>query len=237
MASDIDPVRNMNKYLQWIATEFKPLTLITPPEAIAQQVENAIRYWNTHSAYKISDVVDYAPGINRVQISPEFKAVVDVIPTKTTTHIWNDHPLWTLTGITVLDNVTTDLIMMSEAFRNYKIYVGTNFRFTFQREGDPTKGGYLYATNVPQNVGSLMVIGTKRILMEEDVKVDYILDWILQYTKALVKQIEGNTLRKTSIIDTPLDGQALVDEGREEVEKLQDKLQDEGRWIAFIKRK
>lgn len=237
MGSNINPVRSMSKYLHWIEKEFSPLKLITPPATISQQVENAIRYWNTHSAYKVSSVYDYPPGTTRVQIDSDFKSVVDVIPTKKTTFIWSDHPLWTLTGITVLDNVTTDLIMMSEAFRNYRIYVGTNFRYTYDRSDDPDVGGYLYCVNVPAGVGSLFVMGTKRITKNEDIKSQYILDWILYYTKALVKQIEGNTLRKTAIIDMPLDGQQLYSEGREEQKELQASLQRDSRWIVFVKRK
>ena len=234
---DIAPIRVTTKYLTWLKNEFKPLTLITPDIVLEQQVENAIRYWNTHSAYKVAGVYDYAHGTKRVQLSPEFKSVVDVIPTKTTTWIWNDHPLWTLTGITVLDNVTTDLIMMSEAFRNYRIYVGTNFRWTFQRSDDPTVGGYLYCINVPSNVQSVFVTGTKRVTKDEDIKIDYIQDWILYYSKALVKQIEGNTLRKTMVIDMPIDGQSLVDEGREDQKTLQEQLSRDGMWVAFIRRK
>ena len=234
---DIVPTRSMDKYVAWIRNEFLPLTLITPLVSIEQCIENAIRYWNTHSAYKISQVVDYSAGSARVQLDPEFKAVVDVIPTAATTHIWSSHPLWTLVGITVLDNVTSDLIMMSEAFRNYQIYVGTNFRFAYKRSDDPTVGGYLYCTNVPASTQSLLAIGTKRITKNEDIKSQYILDWILSYSKALVKQIEGNTLRKTMIIDTPLDGQSMITEGREEVKELQDRLQKDSRWIVFIKRK
>lgn len=223
--------------VSWIVEEFKPLTLISPTNTLLQQVDNAVRYWNTHSAFKISGVYDYAAGTKRVQIDPEFKSVVDVIPTQATTWIWNDHPLWTLTGITVLDNVTTDLIMMSEAFRNYRIYVGTNFRFHWQKSDDPTTGGYVYAINVPNNVSSLFVIGTKRILSNENVTNEYILDWVLYYAKALVKQIEGNTLRKTAIIDTPIDGQAMIDEGREEVKDLQARLARDCRWVIMMKRK
>ena len=234
---DITPTRSMDKYVNWIRNEFAPLTLITPLLSIEQCVENAIRYWNTHSAYKISKVYDYTGGTSRIQLDPEFKAVVDVLPTKVATHIWSSHPLWTLVGITVLDNVTTDLIMMSEAFRNYKIYVGTNFRFAFKRSDDPTIGGYLYCTNLPNSTSSILAIGTKRITKNEDIKSQYILDWILSYSKALVKQIEGNTLRKTAIIDTPLDGQELLREGREEVKDLQASLHKDGRWIIFMKRK
>lgn len=237
---DITPTRQMDKYVDWIKREWFPLQLIIAQNSdavIEQQVENAIRYWNTHSAFKVSSVYDYPPGTTRVQISSEFKSVVDVIPTKKTTFIWNDHPLWTLTGITVLDNVTTDLIMMSEAFRNYRIYVGTNFRHWFHKSDDPTVGGYLYCVNVPSGVASVFVTGTKRITKNEDIKSQYILDWILYYAKALVKQIEGNVLRKTAIIDTPLDGQELYSEGREEQKYLQESLAKDARWICFVKRK
>jgi len=234
---DLTPTRQMDKYVGWIRNEFLPLTLITPEISIKQCIENAIRYWNTHSAYKISKVYDYTPGTKRVQLDPDFKSVVNVIPTKVATHIWSSHPLWTLVGITVLDNVTTDLIMMSEAFRNYKIYVGTNFRWVYQRSDDPTIGGYLYCRNIPNTTNSLLAIGTKRITKNEDIKSQYILDWILYYSKALVKQIEGNTLRKTAIIDTALDGQNLVTEGREEAKELQERLHRDSRWVIFMRRK
>lgn len=223
----------------WLKKEFKPLTLATDTvdKVLEQQVDNAIRYWNTHSGYKVSQVYDYAGGTgSRVQLSTEFKSVVTVYPTRTTTWIWNDHPLWTLLGITVLDNVTSDLILMSEAFRNYRIYVGTDFRWVFDKSDDPTKGGYLYAINVPAATKSLLVVGTKRIIAEEDIKPEYILDWILYYAKALVKQVEGNVLRKASIVDVANDGQALVDEGREEMSDLQASLARDSRWVAFCKR-
>jgi len=237
---DLTPTREMDKYVDWIKKEFEPLQLIVAQaddSVIEQQVENAIRYWNTHSAFKTHGIYDYTPGTKRVQLDASFKGVVDVIPTKATSYIWSSHPLWTLVGITVLDNVTSDLIMMSEAFRSYRIYVGTNFRFAYQKSDDPIVGGYLYCANVPNGTESLMVIGTRRITKNEEITNNYILDWILYYAKALVKQIEGNVLRKTMIIDTPLDGQALIDEGREEVKNLQESLQKDGRWIIFMKRK
>jgi len=223
--------RDYTQYINWIKKEFSPLQLIIAQiddSVIEQQVENAIRYWNTHSAYKITGIYDYAPGTKRVQLDPQFKGVVDVLPTSMPGYLWNSHPLWTLVGMTVLDNVTSDLILMSEAFRSYRIYVGTNFRFYYHKSDIPTVGGYLYCTNVPTGVSSVMVIGTKRITVDEDIQNSYILDWILYYTKALVKQIEGNVLRKTMIIDTPLDGQSLINEGREEQKDLQEQLQRDG---------
>lgn len=239
--NDITPTRSMAKYVAWIKKEFEPIGLIianTDDTVIEQKVESAIRYFNTHSAYKISAVYDFTPGTTRVQISEEFKSVVDVLPTNRAATIFGSYPLWTLTGIAVLDNVTTDLITMTEAFRTYQKYIGTDFRYRFIMNRDnPTEGGYLYAVNVPNGSQALYVIGTKRITKNEDIKSEYILDWILKYAKALVKQTEGNALRKTAIVDTPLDGQALYDEGAKEQKDLEATLASDSRWVIFMKRK
>lgn len=228
--------RDYSAYLTWIANEFAPRILATPEITLKQMYENAIRYWNTHSGYKITGLYDYKPGVKRVQISESFKAISNVLPTSATTYIWNSHPLWTLTGITILDNVTTDLIMMSEAFRNYRVYVGTNFRWHFEKSDDPSVGGYLSCVNVPAGVGSVYVEGTRRILEDEVVTTELILNWLYYYTKALVKQVEGHALRAVGIIDVSTDGQAMVDEGREEMKDLQETLKKEAWWVMFPKR-
>jgi len=84
--------RNYDKYLTWLRQEFLPLQLATPVTTLKQIVENAIRYWNTHSAYRVETMADYSPGTKRVQLNAQFKAVADCYPSKTTTWIWNDHP-------------------------------------------------------------------------------------------------------------------------------------------------
>lgn len=222
----------------WIVTEFLPIQLATPDDTIYQVIQNAIRYWNTHSGHKTMQVYDYASGTARVQLSTSFKDVVKVYPTQTTSWIWNDHPLWTLLGITILDNVTSDLIMMSEAFRNYRIYLGSDFRWTYQKSEDPdNSGGYLYIINMPSGCSSVCVMGTRRIaLTDVDITDEYILDWILNYSKALLRQIEGNTLRKSDIIGVKNDGQEMLNEGKEEQKTLQESLAKDGRWVALIRR-
>jgi hypothetical protein len=219
--------------IEWIKTEFQPLTLATPDATLEQCVNNGIRFWNTHSGYKITLMVDYVPAEKRVLLSKQIKSVIHVLPCSKTTWIWNDNPLWTMMGVTVLDNVTNDLIMMSEAFRNYKIYVGTDMRWQFEKSEDPSQGGYLYIINVPSNVTRLAVVGTKRIVADEDIKVDYILEWLLSYVKALVKQVEGNTLRKAGVVGIKNDGQELVTEGATEAKELQERLKKDGRWTAM----
>lgn len=233
----INPSRDTTKYTNWMKTEFQPLTLATPDDTIEQQLENAIRYWNTYSGFKITVMADYSPGQKAVELSPQIKQVVQVYPSSTTSWIWNDHPLWTLLGVTIIDNITGDLIMMSEAFRSYRVYVGTDFRWVFEPSQDPeAKGGKLMAINVPKQTQKLAVVGTKRITKDEDIKNEYILNWILYYAKALVKQIEGNTLRKAGIVNVKNDGDLLVSEGREEMKELQDQLHRDKLWVTLIQR-
>jgi len=223
---------------EWLETEFLPLTLATPSGTIQQVIQNAIRYFNTHSGYKISKTYTYASGTTRIQLDTSFKTVVQVYPTTTSSWIWNDHPLWTLLGISVLDNVTTDLIMMSEAFKNYRVYIGADMRWTYNKSEDPdVEGGHLYIINLPPNNDSVFVVGTQRITADDtDIKSEYILDWVLNYAKALLMMIEGNTLRKSSIVGVNNDGQALVNEGNELRKELQEKLGRDGRWVAMIRR-
>jgi hypothetical protein len=129
---------------------------------------------------------------------------------------------------------------MSEAFRNYRYYIGTDFHFYFDRNHNPDGtnqfGGYLYLTNLPQNTTKIAVVGTKRILPNEDITSEYLLEWILEYSKAQVKMFEGNTLRKSDAIGVKNDGQSLMTEGKEAVEALQKRLQEEGRWVSFTRK-
>jgi len=223
---------------EWLEAEFAPLTLATPDDTIYQVIQNAIRYFNTHSAYKISAMYDYSSGTKRVQLGTEFKTVTKVYPNKTTSWIYDDHPLWSLLGITILDNVTSDMIIMSEAFKNYRNFVGTDFRWRFVKSEDPdVEGGYLYAINIPSGTTSLYVEGTRRITCDDtNITSEYILDWILNYSKALLRIIEGNTLRKGDIVGIKNDGQEMINEGKEEKKELEERLAVDGRWVAMIRR-
>lgn len=224
---------------EWVKTEFSPVMLATPSETINQITDNAIRYWNTHSAFKQTKIYETVAGIPRIQLGTEWKNVVRVYPTTTPDWILQNHPLWTLLGITIIDNLTSDLVQMSEAFRNYRYYIGTDFHFTFERVENPEGagyGGYLYMVNLPMNTIGVAVVGTKRIVPGEDITSEYILDWILKYVKAQVKMVEGNTLRKSDAIGVHNDGQRLLDEGKEEVAELQKKLAVEGKWVSFARK-
>ena len=219
----------------WINTEFAPLTLATPAATIAQQVENAIVYWNTHSAHRIAVMATL--NAYRVQMPTSVKGVYDVMPAQETAWILRDHPLWTLVGIQVLDNVTSDLIIMSEAYRNYRQYTGTNFTWHWERSDDPAVGGYLYVINMPAATTRMCVICTKRILPGEDITSEHIYNWVRRYAKALVRCIEGNTLRKAGLIQAPNDGADMIREGLDEIKELKAELSVEGRWAVMAKRR
>lgn len=220
----------------WLSTEFGALLLATPTATIQQVVDNAIRYWNAHSACKYVEMFTAPAENQRVQLSNRFKTVVDVIPNRTTTWIFENHPLWTLLGITVLDNVTTDLILLGEAYRSYRNYMGLKIRWNFEPSDTPATGGYLYVAGLPHETNAIYVVGTKRLFPTDNITNEKILQWILDYSKALLKLTEGNTLRKADIPGVKNDGQALVDEGKAEVEALQKSLSINGRWVCFASR-
>ena len=309
--------------VEWIKTEFQPLSLATPDKTILQCVVNAKRKWNTSSAYPLVRMYDVPGSINsnaglggnRIQLDPDYKNVIKVYPSITPDWILQNYPLWSLLGITIIDNLTSDLIELSEAYRNYRYYIGTDFQYKYIKSEDPWVGGYLNLVNMPSNATKAAVVGTKRIVYggvtvpimgitgtfsfipvevttlsmtdgtqtytdngngvlvssssnfangtinyltgawtvpgwtvgvttpitatyeyTEDVKSEYMLNWLLPYIKALVKKVEGNTLRKASSINVANDGQEMMDEGKEECIDLEKRLMEDGRWTAFARR-
>lgn len=297
--------------LSWIKTEFLPRTLATPDATINQIIDNGIRYWSAYSAFPIVTMVT-ATG-SRTQLPINFKDVVTVIPSNTPDWILQNYPLWSLLGITIIDNLTSDLVMLSEAYRNYKYYIGTDFKWNFQKSDNANMvGPYLYTSNAPSGASTFCVGGLRRIVngniqitttgtsgvftsvpittstfsltngthtyidnglgiltsslsgysgvinyttgvwsvtgwvgtttataiytYSEDITSEFILEWLLPYCKALVKMAEGNTLRAAKMIKIDIDGQELVDEGKEEKKELETKLNVGGRWYSFIRK-
>jgi hypothetical protein len=234
-----------NSIVSWIEQEFQPVSLATPRETIFQNLANAVRYWNTCAAFPIVEMYNlntsgYSPNGNfisgAIQLSTSYKGVYDVYPATQPDWILANYPVWSLLGISVIDNLTSDLIELSEAYKNFRYYCGMDFKWHYAKSDDPTVGPWLYTSNLPAGTTNCAVLGTRRILPNEPIVEEHILNWILYYTKALTKVAEGNTLRKTSAIGIQNDGQMLVTEGKEEVKALQDKLTQEGRWIAFCRR-
>jgi len=225
--------------INWVQSEFKPIQLITGQETISQFIDNAVRYLNTHSAFKYAEMISITSELTRIQVSANIKTVVKVLPSPPEEWITQNYPQWSLLGISILDGVNNDLIMMTEAFKNYKGYISSGFKWHFERSNDPTVGGNIYLSNQASNIQKIYVLGTRRFSLATE--TDEIIDeaplrWILEYVKALVKQAEGNALRKSSAIGVNNDGQTLYNEGREEMKDLQEQLMNEGRWVALASR-
>jgi hypothetical protein len=222
--------------MEWLKTEFLPVTLATPDTGMSQIIDNALRYWNSHSALRRMAVVPFTNSTVSVQLDPMFKEIVAVMPNYATNWIMEGYPVWSLLGITVLDNMSSDLIITSEAFRNYSYYLGTDFRFSFEKGADPTEGGYLYIQGFPPQATKAVVVGTTRLNRVEQILDEHTQDWILNYCKALLKMNEGTTLRKADIIAVSNDGQRMFDEGESLKKELQEALMKEGRWVTFASR-
>jgi hypothetical protein len=171
-----------------------------------------------------------------VQLNAQFKDVVEVWPSNTTGWVFNNHPLWTLTGIQLLDNITGDMIMLSEAFRNYQVYIGSDMRWTYVRSTEAEVGGMLSLINVPLGSENIAVKGLKRITATEQISDEHVLDWILNYAWALFKILEGHTLRTAEIADIKTPGRDYVKEGYDEKKALEEQLAYEGRWVTLAAR-
>lgn len=153
-----------NQILEWLETEFFPISLATPQSTILQIIDNSIRYWNTHSSLPIVEMYDVAGTDVVLQLSPAYKGVHTVYPSQQPDWILQNYPLWSLLGITIIDNLTSDLIMLSEAYRNYKYYIGTDFHFHYEKSDNPAVGGKLYLSSMPSGATAAAVVGTKRII-------------------------------------------------------------------------
>ena len=224
----------------WIIQSFKPVSLSLPVATIDQVIEATILYWNTHSAYKIVRMFDVGAGGSNtfnLQLDPEIKTVVRCFPSSMQEELFSNHPMWVLLGFLTLDRYTNDLMLLSNTFESYRIYLGNDFRWKWVRADDSTKGGWLYLQQVPRGSTKVAVVGTKRILPAEDITDEFIYNWIREHARSRVKIFEGNVLRKAQIIGIANDGDTMVGEGKDECEKLEDALRKESRWMMLEVRK
>ena len=151
--------------------------------------------------------------------------------------LFSNHPMWVLLGFITLDRYTNDLMLLSNTFEGYRIYLGNDFRWKWIRANDSTKGGWLYLQQVPRGAQRVAAVGTKRILAGEDITDEFIYNWIREHARSRMKIFEGNVLRKATIIGIANDGESMVTEGKAECEKLEESLRKEARWMMLEVRK
>ena len=175
--------------LKWLGREYAPIPLATPNLTIFQLIENSIRYWNTHSAQSILRMYEVGSSV-RIHLESDIKDVAAVYPASSYNFIFASHPLWSLLGMTILDNVTSDLIIMGESYRNYRYYIGQDFKYEFVPPVDTASGGDLYLANLPIQTTRVAVLGIKRI-------VSNLTAAVLTGDRASFTKAAGDTLKVT----------------------------------------
>ena len=172
-----------------------------------------------------------------IEIDTNMKNVAEVYPNDMKDDYFANHPMYVLLGYVTLDRFTQDFILVANTYEAYRRFLNAEFKWDFVRstEGPKTKGR-LYFQNIAGGVTKMAVVGMKRIEEGEDVKDQFILDWILSYSQALVKMTEGIVLRKAGMIGITNDGSDFVTEGQTEAGELKERLRQEGRWSILAGR-
>lgn len=215
----------------WLTRSFDPMVLSTPKESVEQLIEECVDYWNTHSAYKLNV---FMPVTNKVITLPlEMKMVESIHPNVQQVQLLQDFPNTLLLGMTVLDNLTTDTILLSEGYKNYRTYMGGQLAWQEIRSEDPTVPGRVVINNLNTACTDVLVVGAKRILPLEDVKQIAIVEWLRRYARAKLQVREGQTLRKAKVVGVDADGAEMVTEGNTEILKLEKELEVNGRWMVM----
>jgi len=218
----------------YVKTAFNPLTLSLPDDVISLLISRCIQYWNVNSAHRILKMYDTST--TPITTDIDFKDVCEVYPSAAATAILMADPTWQLLGIQVMSTISSDFVALNEAYKNYLAYFGADFRWTYEPSQDPSVGGTLYLQRLPIGASAVAVVGTKRILDDEDITSEYILDWLQRAVIAQVRMFEGNILRKADIIGVKNDGSEMISEGKEEWEALRQELAVNSRWFALGKR-
>lgn len=222
--------------MNWVRLEFAPMELAITADALKQQYNNALRYYNTHNAYRWVTLAAYGGSATSVAIPGSIRQIVKVEPSGLPDNVFMNHPMWSLLGFITLDRYTQDLILMQHSFGGYRIYMSNDFRWRFQRSPDPTADATLYIQSVPKGTTHFAITCIREIGEDEDVTEQWTLDWMLGYYKALVMIQEGNIRRQLNMIDAKNDGQSLIDEGIAKTKELQETLRKEGIWMLAMRR-
>lgn len=226
-----------NDILTWIKTSYLPLTFSQPDATLLQGINDVIRFWNTHSAYRMLKMY---PAVSSPQgsfsVDPHFKSVVLVYPSAISIEIALAEPTWTLLGIQVMNYLSADLITINEGYKGYQAYLGSDFQFHFEPSQDPTVGGKLYIQNVPTLASNVAVIGSWRVLPGDDITSEYILDHLLRGSKYYLLMSEGNVLRKSRLINLKEDGSEMVQENEARWKEWKEEIFKDARWFALAQR-
>lgn len=200
--------------VEYVISSFKPIKLATARVSIEQCVEEALQWWDRAGAYPKAEQFAY-PQTNSFQLPERVDTVMYVIPDRVTTELFTAQTL--LLGVTILDYDIMTLAMKQDHLANLRTFLASRFRWQFLKP-------YLYVDGMLTAVSSMVVVYLPHFNWE-DRNVEITgkdVYWIRRYARALVKQREGEIRRLGSVIQSPLDGDTLVTESKDEIQSIKD---------------
>lgn len=195
--------------VEYVVASFEPIKLATAEVSIEQCVDEAIRWWDRVGGYPQSEQVLY-PQTNAFLLPERVDVVTNVYTDRITTELFTAQTL--LLGVTILDYDIMTLAMKQDHLANLRSFLASRFRWKFLKP-------YLYVDGMVTAVSTMVV--TYLPHFDWTSKTTEItgknLDWIQRYARALLKGREGEIRRLGSVIQSPLDGDTLVQESKDEV--------------------
>lgn len=193
---------------------FKPIKMATAKVSVEQCVEEAIQWWDRVGGYPKAEQFPY-PQTNSFLLPDRVDTIINVIPDRVTTELFTAQTL--LLGVTILDYDILTLAMKQDHLANLRTFLASRFRWKFIKP-------YMYVDGMTTFIGTMVVVylphydWTER---ETDITGKDIY-WIRRYARALVKQREGEIRRLGSVIQSPLDGDTLTSESKEEIAAIKE---------------
>ena len=195
-----------------MVSSFKPIVLSTAKVSIEQCVEEAIQWWDRVGGYPKAEQFVY-PQTNSFILPDHVDAVLQVIPDRVTTELFTAQTL--LLGVTILDYDILTLAMKQDHLANLRTFLASRFRWKWVKP-------YMYVDGMVTAVATMVVVYLPHYdWADRNVEITgKDIYWIRRYARALVKQREGEIRRLGNVIQSPLDGDALVGESKDEIDTI-----------------
>ena len=199
--------------------EFEPLALATTDYVIREAVQKAIDYWNEFAGFTENKMVTWSSG-STITLDADMDEVVRLYPSSQPAMPYAITPVWSIFGFDVLDRTLEDVASLWYYIESLRVYLGKDFSWR-------QIGNTLYVDNVPEGATGFLAVYYKMIVEDEDIQQREILNWLVRYAKAYVTIEEGKRLRKSRLIGVDLDGESMVSDGKETLEKQETWLKDQ----------
>lgn len=212
-----------------IRLEFSPIPVISSSLKVQNYIKKAIKYYSDH--YSTQMMTTVAIPANKVLTMPDYvELVYKVYDVRQNSQYIGQPDLFQYFYLKFTPAIGRTLTYM-EMLALFTFYQNTKDLFW------PADTWYwvkpdLYFQGFANSVATVLF---KYQFDPEDANFDftgYAQDWILRYSTALIKIAEGTITRKSKSVDMDSDGDQLVEDGKQEQQKLEDEIN--GRNSLFV---